>query len=424
MKIAGLSLLFRFILDIGYILYINPAFSYQGFLLHVDPFPLIESYLVTFVCSLIVNHKKVTNASFLLTLFHTTMLIPLTSLYGLSSVSRWAFYYQVVGFLIVAIIGRDKSNTRIVGWKFNSVIGENALLVMVLLSVLHIVTSIGIGNTNFDLRLVYEFRKTANEAVYNGIWGYLVNWCTKIFNVFLIGISIYKKRWLSTILFISLQVILFGFLSHKSVLLAPLLVFGMILLFKIPHPIEFIYLGQSLGIAFLFVLKYVTGSTLFLSLILRRYYFVPALLNFTYYDFFSVNPKVRLSNSILSWAFEYPYDGTGTARVIGAYLGSPTMSANTGFLATGFMHFGFLGVISFSCVVGLLIKLTSLLQDRSVPIWVQMSIVITPFMALVRGSDLFTSLITHGFAVSLLVLYVIRITPNRINGGLFVKLHS
>ncbi len=156
------------------------------------------------------------------------------------------------------------------------------------------------------------------------------------------------------------------------------------------------------------------GSVLFLaqffdftmigSLILRRLLFVPAHLNFTYLEYFSQNEFVYWSNSMMKNIVNYPYDLQPT-QVIGSYLGYENMAANTGFVASGFMHAGYLGVILYTLILIFLLNIINNLS-RGVSQFLVLSIIYVALHAAFISSDLLTALLTHGLLVSIFVLWL------------------
>ena len=140
------------------------------------------------------------------------------------------------------------------------------------------------------------------------------------------------------------------------------------------------------------------------SLLIRRLFFVPVFLNFTYIEFFANNNLVYWSNGILSSLIEYPYSLQPTF-LIGEFVGSTDMSANTGFLANGYMHFGYLGIAIYTILSVLIFNVINILGKRNDKFLV-MAITFLPIHALFIGSDLFTTLLTHGLMMAIIILYL------------------
>jgi hypothetical protein len=85
---------------------------------------------------------------------------------------------------------------------------------------------------------------------------------------------------------------------------------------------------------------------------------------------------------------------------------NPLENVDTGFLGTGYMQFGSIGMLVYSLIVGALLWLGDALTVGRVPAWMGAAILIGPFFSLFNDSDLPTSLLTHGLAIALLLLFV------------------
>ena len=87
----------------------------------------------------------------------------------------------------------------------------------------------------------------------------------------------------------------------------------------------------------------------------RRVFFEPSLINFFYYEFFKLNEFVYWSNSNLTFGlFDYPYS-LDPAHQIGFYFyGTELQGAITGWLGSGYMNAGYLGVYLYAFLLGLI----------------------------------------------------------------------
>ena len=68
------------------------------------------------------------------------------------------------------------------------------------------------------------------------------------------------------------------------------------------------------------------------------------------------------------------------------------------------MHFNIFGVVFFAFIVGMILWLLDAVSTR-LPSWLCLSVVIGPIMSLFTSADLGTTLLTHGLALALLILY-------------------
>ena len=103
----------------------------------------------------------------------------------------------------------------------------------------------------------------------------------------------------------------------------------------------------------------------------------------------------------------YPYDISLT-HVIGQYIGYEGMGANNGYVSSGFAHAGYFGVLFYSFILGLLLKLINDMTYDKLPLWFSISISIGPLRTVLINSDLFTSMLTHGLFISLIIIFLSR----------------
>jgi hypothetical protein len=121
-----------------------------------------------------------------------------------------------------------------------------------------------------------------------------------------------------------------------------------------------------------------------------------------------------LSNSIFSKFIEYPFQ-LPVPNLIGEYLlGNEKSHANTGMVASGYAHFGFLGVTIYSILLGFILKIINYFSRKNIPFWLIFSMSIIPLRTLIVSSDLLVVLFTHGLILTILVLYLIAMPIKKI----------
>ena len=158
-----------------------------------------------------------------------------------------------------------------------------------------------------------------------------------------------------------------------------------------------------LTIVFLLLYFYIFQELLLPSILIRRVFFVPANLNYVYFEYFSIHDHIYWSNSILKYAIDYAYD-VSPVFVIGEYLGDSTLAANTGVFGSGFMHLGIYGIILYMLLITFLINLIQ--QFNKLPIWLINAILLMPLLTIFISADLPTALLTHGMLIGLGLLYL------------------
>jgi hypothetical protein len=361
----------RAILDIAYVTVISPSYIYTGFIIDIDTVKLIESYVLLFILAvqLKINIKK--PSDFLTIIFFLLVVVPLLSIYSLRSESRVFLYMMLCGYLITVLIAnRMPSAIRIPsfqnGYKIIWIIAFSTTIFILFL----MIARGGLQFFNLDLTKVYNYRWDVGKVISGGVMGYINPWVFKILNPTLIAWAIWrrKKTWL--VIFLFIQVIFFGISSHKAVLFFPLLIVGTFFVLKLKRPANAIVAFPIVTVAMCMFLFLVFQELVPAAILIHRPFYIPVDLNFFYYKLFSEIGHVYMTNtSILSPFMTYPFSYAPQYLVSFYLIGDPKISSNTGFLATSFMHFGFIGVIVYSMIVGVLLWLVNCLSYRKLPLW-------------------------------------------------------
>ena len=140
------------------------------------------------------------------------------------------------------------------------------------------------------------------------------------------------------------------------------------------------------------------------SIFFRRALLVPAELNFQYFDFFSQYPYVYWANNFFTFGLiDYPYD-IPSAKIIGEFAyNSYETSANTGWIGSGFMQAGYIGLFIYSLIIGFVIAFIDALSHK-INTGFCIAFIMIPMLTLFTSSDLPTTFITHGLLFALVII--------------------
>jgi hypothetical protein len=401
----ALLILFKVTLDLSYITYVSPVFGYAGFDLAFDSVRYVESWALFLFSIYFINHTMEKPSDFLIFLFLIIPLTPILSLYGLSDRdSMYTYAILMVYFIFISV--QKSPNITIPYIKNGNFLAISLSISFILIVMAKMFTSGAIFKINFDLSKVYSFREEVGDTLFTGIWAYFVPWMTKVFTIIILAYSLLKKRYLIAFLMIIFQIILFGITSHKSVALYPVFTIALYL-FKDSKNILLLILSSLILLILICLSTYIFLDDLILSsLFVRRVFFVPALLDYQYHDFFSNNGFVYWSNSIFSSFFDYPFNLEADNLIASVYHGRAEMNANTGYVGTSYMNFGFPGMFFMSLFVAFLLKLMDSFSNGKKPVWFYLSFMITPFFALFSSAALLTTLLTHGLGLAFLMAWL------------------
>jgi hypothetical protein len=150
------------------------------------------------------------------------------------------------------------------------------------------------------------------------------------------------------------------------------------------------------------LLDVVGRSPVFTSILVRRFLIVPGALTSAYVAVFSGKPKGQFSDVLPLVPSHYP---ESAALIVGrAFTHEAGLSANASWLAHGYFSLGYAGVaIETLLVLALLLAADAV--TRHVPMAVACALFAVPTIALASSSP-FTSILSHGFFVALVVAFV------------------
>ena len=236
--------------------------------------------------------------------------------------------------------------------------------------------------------------------------GYLNTWAYKVFGPFLLIIFLSSRKYFFASLVFLLHLFWFGVSSNKSVLFFPFIILFVFMWFKNNRGLSIIPISLSLAISFSYFIFIIFDNILYGSLFIRRVFFVPSFLTFTYYEFFSNEQFIFWSNSITSKFIEYPFD-LSPPKLIGAYRETDSHENNS-FLSTGYMHAGIAGILIYAIIFSLILRLFDSIVYNQKFIWVSVAVVIIPIRSMTLSADLPTALLTHGVFASLVLVSLYR----------------
>ncbi|MDI9617164.1 MAG: hypothetical protein QFX31_07365 [Methanothrix sp.] len=371
---------------------------------------LAESYAIAFLLALMVAVSLYHNwrpSGIVVVLYLVVVMLPLTSLYGLADAPATFVYEASVSFVMLLVtiellpkVRLPRPGRDLLFLGLTAIIGLSAYVYGWL------ALTGGAERLSFDFSSVYEVR--AEYVQTRGpLMGYFVPWQANIVNVMLLCYALYKKNYWLLSLALVLQSMLFGMTGHKSFFLAPLLASGVYFIWKRKNAISYIFLGASLTMLASYAYFGLSGNELIPSIFIRRLFFVPASLHIVYYDFFSQpsHPFYMLSDSVLRYFIKNPY-GVHMPQVIAFTYWHREFWPDVGYLGDAYGNFGFLGMVFFSVILGVILRFIDSVGSRLQSNFVAATISM-PAYALTE-SALFTSMLTHGFILSMLMLWLLR----------------
>ncbi len=399
--------LYKIALDLCYVYIISPCYKYSGFCVNINHFKMIESYVLLFICGLLIKHEIEKPSDFFNLFLFSMLAVPLLSIYSLQDKSREFLYMVLISMLIIKLVSMIPQTKTLPLLKNGDTIAIVIIYTFGIILFAWIIMRGGLSCLNFDILKVYDFRRTVAKKIFPGKLGYIKVWFGKVINPTLIAFYLWKRNKKMTIFTIGIQVLYFAITSHKAMLFYPILII-FVFIFKDKK-----YFGQMIpmglfGVTIASSIYYlITNKVIFVSLFVRRALFVTASNHYRYYDTFKELGFIYFSNK--SWfpkIIEYPYDYPIPQVISKIYYGHTNTWVNTGFLATGYMNFGFIGMIIYAIIVGMIFRYIDYFAKNCLPLWYCIAIMIVPIYGLL-SADLPTALLTHGIFISMIMLWLI-----------------
>ena len=393
------------ILFASYVLVISPRYAYAGLTTDINVLRIPEALCLLGVFSFFVRREMRTLADFFLWVLVFVILVPMCVLFVCRPESRGYFYATFASCALVAVFARTPLHVRTCAAQTTQKLVALSLVAMVLCLCL-LVAQGGWALFNLDLTRVYEFRDDFTRATGAGLKYFAYTWTFSVLCVFAMAWSLYNRH-IPLFLFSVIACVLFlGFSSHKQYALYPFAAVWLCL----PRKKGFLYHEFLIMLAMLCAAAavehlFLRSDHLF-DIVVRRQFFVPAVLNFEYYKVFKEIGFVLLSSTGLNPFVDYPFSHPAPRMVNFLVFGLPYGGANTGFIGTSYMHLGYFGMLVFGIVVGLILAAANALSAHGRPEPIKLAIVLVPLTKLIISSDLTTTLFSHGLAFSFVLLWL------------------
>jgi hypothetical protein len=331
--------------------------------------------------------------------------VPMLTLFAFMDRSR-AYMYAVTGFWVLIFILLKLPAIRLPQLKKNqSEIITYSIFIGISSIVFFMIYRYFDFSINFNLNKVYQIRKAfINEKI--PLSGYLFNWSAYIINPIFFAVFLRQKKWIPVILIIVIQILIFSSTGNKTFLFGLPFVFILILLIKQQNPFPILSFGFSFIVFVGMLIYWLTGNQWIYFLFTRRSLLLPARLSFIYYDFFSKNVHVFLSQHHLFRNFiDYPYQFAPAYLIGETYFNDAGINATNGIYADAFMNFGYAGFAIWGIVLALILKIMDSLSEKK-DLSITVAAIAMPAI-IIGETALLTGFVTHGIFLSLLLLYLL-----------------
>lgn len=265
---------------------------------------------------------------------------------------------------------------------------------------------------------IYDVRNAANDVADEGsLVNYAFMLLTGAINPFLMGYGLWRRRPWIFLGGVVGQILVYSIGGTKGSILSILFIAGFYFLLRL----KTIAFGNALAWSFVILLagtclSYVLANyqpgplhTLALFVILMRTLSTGGLLTAQYHNFFLHNPFTYYSHlKIFNLFVHYPYQYPVGQEIGLAFAGTTNLDATANFWATdGMESMGLPGILLISVFCALVFWLLDSLARRHDPRLI--ALIITYAAYNIANISIFTSLLSGGLALLMLVVYVMPV---------------
>lgn len=391
-----------------YLTDIAPTWGYYGFNEVIDFWKIILSVCFFVFWAAIFRPKPV--VSDMIILFATFLyILPSFVMYSVGGSTHFLQLLVVLSIFIILLT----SKIPIPRPKMDPISRPTMFGIILVFTLVSMVAQVVFGGfTTFNLNMfdVYDFRSDATSNI-PSVFGYIVSPTGKILLPMGFVLSAYFRNRTMAIVFGVLTVTYFGLSQHKSILFGPILVYFVYIsalkFGKINSIILFFVAVFSLLVANHLIYYFLSedpGLSFVNSIIFRRTFFIPPLLDSLYLDFFANSPKYYWSSSSITFGLiDNPYQINAPKLIGQEYFKIPDVSANAGIVASGFSNAGIVGVLIYSTVFGALLSMLNG-HGRHIGHEFVYAISLTVCLSIITSTDVITSILTHGMLLLLVLL--------------------
>lgn len=393
-----LILLF-FILENRYYNFVHKYYFYHHFTYEFVLSKFIFSkflFLISILFLLLKQSKFIYSLSILLNLF---VLIPNLILYQYTDYPI-TIIFLILLFLLLLPINFFKRRE----FKFAIIKENNKLIILTIAFIIFLIPFFIEYGFKFDFRvfsfgkIIYKIRENLDNSG-NIFTAYLYSPLRLFILPCVLILSLIKRKWISFILASMAIIYLYMIFPQKSTFFALFITIAFFFYRDYFKKINFILISIMFILITCIILSEGFNYNLPESLLIRRTFFIPALLNDAYFTLFK-NNYLFLSHSILSPFIGYPYDVKPAIWVAEIFF-KTQMNANNGIISDGYKNFGIIGAIIFVFIAAYILKFIDKLNISS-----RFFGIFFLILRLFIGSALLTGLLTHGILVAILISFL------------------
>lgn len=389
----------------SYLEYQVPFWGYLGYESDYSVPRLIVANIAVISLSFIVPKDMDSLSNFVLVFTASSIVVSILALYAARGFDI-TYLISVLVFILVirAISSRLRfriPSRNVPAWPIVTI-----SILFIGMSVAWIIFRGGLGRINFQIADIYSVRSVAMDTYFVGAFAYILNWAQKGFGTALFALGIMRKSYGLIAFSLLIQIFFYATLGQKMPI--AMLVFVFIAIYIAKNQTSAVFFNTIL-IFVLFVaaiLVQLLGNEglLLNSLFVKRIYFAPAESAIVHFQFFSENAHTYFSDSLLRGVIEYPYSNSIMELISFEMIGKTGINPNIGIIATGYQHLGYLGLLMYAVIAGIILSFCESLS-KNLPLWVPLSVAGLPMYIMFSSTDMSRAMITHGGLIAMAILF-------------------
>ncbi|MEZ8292909.1 O-antigen polymerase [Vibrio splendidus] len=363
--------------------YLSLVYAYQYFMLPVWGEDFLEvrwglkpswniffivNTIIYIIASIYISRRRSRPSDFIHIIFFAFPIAPMLIISSFKGQGFLIAYGAIFALLLSCFVTRLRYVPISFSSKVNVFDKNNYLIFCTIIGAVIIVLSVlkgGMSFLNFDFTKVYEYRRAASSS--RGVLlNYLILNYIGILLPLGVAISLAMKRYFILLLLLIINMLIAALTSSKAYFFVSMFTIFIYLVSSNRNRSGYYFLMVISGIlSFLVTLYMIFPSSEFLgTLFIRRYAFVPAYVNFLYWDFFSINEYAFWADSSISMGLIDSTYGKPTPQVIGDFYSGVDFSlteqefnnANTGLIGSGYGNAGLLGIWFYALLSGFVLR--------------------------------------------------------------------
>ena len=422
---SGMFCLLKICYDFIYLFYITKIYDYSGSIADVNIWKLVLSWILLLPC--LVLYIKECDLKLCMSLLMTLSVIPTLSVFWIGNKSIVAMAEITIYWILFEIMMINCSRRAyrldrerpMVGDKLNNNYIISFIWILTIIATVYFSYKYGKFRMMVRFEDVYDFRLDESNYM-STIEGYLFSWTSSLIIPLCLAVHAANKKWIAVIVDLILGMMSYAIYGNKSIFFQLIVVFGLLIL-------KYYNVEKSTGnmvLAFCLIaslLAAFTEDVLHRRMpiaLCQRMFFIPAEAHFYYFDFFQTNPFLLLRQSFLRFFFSDPLPDIASVLIgsdIKYNLSGNYNNLNNGLFSDAYQNFGFIGVLIYPFViVWLLDILCKKIRDFD-PV-IKYSLIIGSILYLL-SAYLFSWLLTGGFLLTLILVYILKHYGRYIYGG-------